>query len=291
MEKDKLTGLIGLLFLSAALAGCSTTQTRGASPRGAVILFPPAVIKKEHVDCAIAIEHAMDAGATRQAGANEAWFIVRKGSSRVLVTAPHATEPMREGKQRFADRGTGGLAALLYEVAGTTTLSTILASPSDPNYYDDNEFKRTLAKLVSEQHPVLVLDLHASHGFRPYDVDFGTLGGTSVLGQRALFERLSALLRGEGLTNQSQDYFAASKNATVAKFVSGLGTPVLQLEFSATYTAPGQGDIEGHRFAQLLQALVRFIGEVDAGKIPGIGDGSVASATAPNPSVCAAGAE
>ena len=187
------------------------------------------------------------------------WFEVLTGTGPVLVSAPHATRPTRNGKLRFADAGTGSLAVSLHNLTGCTVIYTTYASSSDPNYYDGNEYKEQLKKLIQFQKPSLVIDLHASHRNRPYDVDFGTLDGRSLLGNNEILKQLSNHLRAEGLANFSQDYFSGSKNATVTKWASSLGVPAVQLEINATWITPGPEKLLAHRYAQLLQALVRFI--------------------------------
>ena len=157
------------------------------------------------------------------------------------------------------DRGTGSLARALHRLTGQTAIVTTRRSPSDPNYYDDNAFKVELARLVESTKPMLVLDLHASHGHRPYDIDYGVMGGRSLLGREEWLTKLSAILTREGLVNQSRDYFPAAKNQTVTKFVSARGIPAIQLEISATWLDAGGDSLRAHRFAQLLQGLVRFI--------------------------------
>jgi hypothetical protein len=140
---------------------------------------------------------------------------------------------------------------------------TSYKSPSDPNYYDDNPYKAALAALLASKKPRLVLDLHASHPNRPYDVDFGTMGGASLLGDTSLLSRLADDLRREGLTNFSQDRFAASLKPTVTKFVVARGVPCIQLEISSTWTTTEKdSDWRAHRFAQVLEGLTRFIRDV-----------------------------
>lgn len=95
-------------------------------------------------------------------------------------------------------------------------------------------------------------------GFRPYDVDLGTMNGASLIGRSDLLELLVERLRQEGLINLSRDYFSASKSATVTKWISQRGTPCIQLEISSTWTDPTGDDLHAHRFSALLQALVRF---------------------------------
>ncbi len=224
---------------------------------------------REDADLAAACEERLTRSYETPPAAGEAWLRVLPGRSRVLVTAPHATAQTREGEIKSADGGTGSLAVMLNALAGTPAIYTTRLSPSDPNYYDDNEFKRTLARLLDERRPRVVLDLHASHTSRPYDVDFGTMRGASLGPAPELLPRLANALRADGLANFSQDYFAAARNRTVTRFVAARGVPAVQLEINGTWLLrPGARDVPRQRFAQLLQGLVRFAAAVDGRELP-----------------------
>ncbi|HVS33150.1 MAG TPA: ketol-acid reductoisomerase, partial [Thermoanaerobaculia bacterium] len=238
-----------VLLLALALVSCRT-----ADPALRKAFITPA-----DVEVAIAAEKSLAPNYEVLPGEGEAWFETLPGSGRVLIVAGHATAQTREGAMKVPDRGTGGLAVALNKLTGSPAIVTTRRSPSDPNYYDDNAFKEAVARLVDERRPVLVLDLHASHSLRPYDVDFGVMDGRSLLGREEWVTLLARLLREEGLMNLSRDYFPAAKNQTVTKFVSARGTPSIQVEISATLLDPGRDPLYGHRFAQLLQALTRFI--------------------------------
>jgi hypothetical protein len=142
---------------------------------------------------------------------------------------------------------------------GDGDLSTY-RSPSDPNFYDDNEFKARVGELIGDIKPVLLLDIHASHPYRPYDVDIGSMNGRSVGGDKSLVPDLIDSFKMEGLVNISLDWFAASANETVTKYVSSKGVPSVQLEFSSTRMSPLDGGLGAHRFSQTIQALARFLG-------------------------------
>ena len=228
-------------------------------------LFPRALDTKAEVDSAIAVEDTLFSRNERSYAPDGAsWFSTAPGSVPVLLVAGHATCPTRNGKLRFADGGTGGLAIALHELTHAPAIYTTFASPSDPNDSDDNAFKETLARLVHSLHPRLVLDLHGSDWDRPYDVDFGTMHGRSALGRDSLLEDLGAQLRGVGIFNLSQDYWAAEKQQTVTKWVVGLGVPCVQLEINSIYLSPGRGGTYRHDFSRLLEGLGRFIGDVAA---------------------------
>ncbi len=220
-------------------------------------LLKPAVIKE-----AITITEALDNRREMKAPDGENWFKVIEGTVPIVVTAPHATSPTREGALRFSDGGgTGALAILLHKMAGVSVIHTTYVSPSDPNYYDDNAFKAALREIIDRHDPVLLLDLHGSHPFRPYEIDFGSMNGQSLLGNDHLLTDLIAVLGSAGLINLSNNYFSASKHNTIIKFASALGVPSIQMEISATWLSPQENNLNAHRFAQMLQALLRYIND------------------------------
>jgi hypothetical protein len=256
MGEDIRRLIVASLLVGVLSAGCAGTATEPHSPLHPALTR--AVVAIEDVERSIEDERALSASSARLPRPGEAWFAVLDGCAQVLVTAPHATRPMRDGQLRFADSGTGALAIAIHRRTGARTIYTTMASPSDPNYHDDNPFKEAVTDALSARTPVVVLDLHASHAYRPYDVDFGTMGRASLLGREDLLAGLATALAREGLTNQSLDFFAAARNQTITKWVSARGVPAIQLEISATWLSPGAGPLEAHRYAQLLQGIVRF---------------------------------
>lgn len=221
-----LVALVTFLFV-----GCQSASRESSR----ALFFEKAVITKEHVDEAASIEAELAKTYRAPPPEGQRWFRTLPGTSRVLVVAGHATAHMREGQRKPEDRGTGSLAIMLNKLAGSPVIYTTYQSPSDPNYYDNNEFKGTLSQMVKQYSPVVVLDLHASHFNRPYDVDFGTMGGTSFLDQPLLLQRLAAALKKEGLSNFSQDFFPAARQQTITKWVSQQGVPAIQCEVNSTW--------------------------------------------------------
>lgn len=221
-----------------------------------------AVITPASIDSIMMYEKIFSANDSTPPLQNVTWFEYLKGRKNILIIAAHATAQTREGKIKQADTGTGALVVELNRLTDVPVLYTTYLSPSDPNYYDNNAFKDTLAGLLITLKPAFVIDIHASHEYRPYDIDFGTMQGKSYLKQKRFLHRLKMAFINEGLINQSQDYFPAEKNQTITKFVSGKGIPCIQLEINANYLTPELGNIYAQKTAQLLQALVRFINKM-----------------------------
>jgi hypothetical protein len=255
----KLRRFVAAALLVGALCSCAVPE-------------PPlpgkALIDVASIDAAIRDEIALNRRADCVALPQQPWFAVDEGDVAILVTAPHVTRPLRAGAYRFEDGGgTGALARALHRLSGVSAVYTVDASPSDPNFYDDNEFKRMLDRLIVQKRPLLLLDIHASHSHRPYDVDLGTMDGASLLGQTRLLAELVAVLRAEGIANLSLDYFSARQQQTITKFAAARGVPAIQLEINDTWLKPSDGDLAAHRFAQLLQALVRYVAQRQPGSL------------------------
>jgi hypothetical protein len=258
-----------LLVVVLACAGCRQSHQKRApsnpskTPNAPVFLFDRAFVTREHVAEAMAFEAELATRYAQPAPAGESWFDVLPGDAKVLVVAGHATQHTRDGSFKSQDGGTGGLAVMLNRLAGCPTIINRYQSPRDPNYYDDSDFKRTLKDMIERHKPVLVIDIHGSSSGRPYDIDFGTVGGTSLLGEWDELERLAECLRREGMRNFSQDYFAALRKGTVTRFVNGLGVPCVQLEFNSAWLPQPAGRpvdlVQRQRVGQVIQGMVRFV--------------------------------
>ncbi len=241
-----------LIFTLLVLSGLTlSAQTTQKSQR--------AIVMPKNIQRIIAMENKLSENYTVPAPKDSSWFEYRTGSKKILITAGHATAHMREGNIKRADGGTGSLAMELNNLRDVPVFFTKYQSPSDPNYYDDNAFKDSLAILIEQLKPTLVIDLHCSHPYRPFDIDFGTMNGKSYLKREGLLNDLKIILHNEGLINQSQDYFAAAKSMTITKFVHNQGVPCIQLEINANYISADMGNTHGQMTAKLLQALIRFI--------------------------------
>jgi hypothetical protein len=242
-----------LISIVASVAITAVATSAFADP-------PKAVVEPKSVAAAADMERIIDLDADRDAPTSSSWFELVKGDVPVLVSAPHATKVFRENAWRFADGGgTAALAVQLHELNRVTVIHTIFRAPSDPNYYDDNDYKKTLGTLLQEAGVKLVLDIHGSDSRRPYDVDIGTLDGKSLMGHRELQEDLIRALQAHGIEAISSNFFAASKNHTVTRYSSEHGVPAMQLEINASWLDPAGGDLAAHRFAALLDALSDFL--------------------------------
>ncbi|MGB0941158.1 MAG: ketol-acid reductoisomerase [Marinomonas sp.] len=265
MSNPSLKYKLLLMIASVSLTACSLPQTQSnEAPQANQIpyfeSYSAAIIEPKLVRSSIAIEKQLNdrQGVPMPPGEESVKLV--PGTQPIIITAPHSVRPFRNGKYRFSDGGaTAAYAIALAELVGAHVIYANYENGTDPNYLDDNEFKRELAGLIEQVNPVLVLDIHGSNPMRSYDLDIGTMNGESLLGQEALVTDLIDTLAKEGIFSISYNRFSASKQQTIAKFASTRGVPTLQLEVNATYLMPSEGHIEAQRYAILLQAFSRYI--------------------------------
>ena len=254
-----------LIIASVSLTACSHLQTQSHTATQAKQIphfesYSAAIIEPKLVRSSIVIEKQLNDRQGVPMPPGEESVKIVAGTQPIIITAPHSVRPFRNGKYRFSDGGaTAAYAIALAELVGAHVIYANYENGTDPNYQDDNEFKRELAGLIEQVNPVLVLDIHGSNPMRSYDLDIGTMNGDSLLGQAGLVTDLIDTLAKEGIFNISYNRFSASKQQTIAKFASKRGVPTLQLEVNATYLMPSEGHIEAQRYAILLQAFSRYI--------------------------------
>jgi hypothetical protein len=107
----------------------------------------------------------------------QAAFRYLPGSRPVLISAPHGARHWRYGGWKGEDEYTAALAHLLATESGAHALYTVRRIQPDPNFEDESDYKRTLARLMWEHDIELVLDLHGARRGRDFGLELGTMSG------------------------------------------------------------------------------------------------------------------
>ena len=116
----------------------------------------------------------------------QAAFRYRPGTRPVLISAPHGAYHWRQDYWKRPDGYTAALAHVLAEDTGAHALYTVRRIRPDPNFEDDSEYKRTLARLLRQRHIRLVLDLHGASPEREFALALGTMDGQSCPNYEAI---------------------------------------------------------------------------------------------------------
>ena len=177
------------------------------------------------------------------------------------MTAPHATNHIRMKKFKVFERYTGALSVLLHSLTGSASLYTNSVSISDPNYYDDCDFKEKLGVICKENRRYFLLDIHGTGEEREYDIYPGVGKDKEfLLGHNEYLEDLFITARKYSISCGSLDKFPASKQQTVTKYAATrLGVPSMQLEINRKYRLPENNP---EKFLLLVEFLREFLGKI-----------------------------
>lgn len=173
--------------------------------------YRKAIIKPEHIESAINFEKEANDRKGQKAPDGQSWVEVIGGVKPVIITSPHSNESKRNNESHHDAVGLEALARMLADITGASIIYSKFKNIRDPNFYDDSSFKSKLRELINSKNQKLVIDLHGSNSYRPYDVDLGTMYGDSISHDSSVFKELITILHDEGLSNISCDFFPAKK--------------------------------------------------------------------------------
>lgn len=185
------------------------------------------------------------------------------GTYPVLFTSTHGFDHIRDGKKKAADTGTLEFSYLCAQASRASWLAVAEPNLDDSNHHRDTDFKTDLATFIKTHGIELVVDIHASHAFRPHDVDIGSLYRKTWIGKldwrNVLFDELKAC----GFLATDNEVFSGSGSSaeaeTIIAFCYELGVPSVQLEISSAYLADLDTRLGCHLRAKLIFALSRFV--------------------------------
>jgi hypothetical protein len=161
----------------------------------------------------------------------------REGSRPVLVTAFHATPPVRDGHARPAESDSGVLADVLHETFGYSCLTIVGPQSGDANWDPNHPARSRLETILGEFD--LVLDLHMMRDVHGPELCIG-LGPepNAASGSLAAFAGFAAVERGIAC---SINWPFPAKPRTTTAFVQSRSGTALQLETAVRLYEPETG--------------------------------------------------
>ena len=184
--------------------------------------------------------------------------LLLRGNSGIILSAPHATNHIRLNKYKIFERYTAALSALMHSLTSSTSVYTNSVSISDPNYYDNCDYKTRLGIMCKDTPHHFLLDIHGTGEEREFDIYPG-IGRDKefLLGQTGILDDLYKTARKYNINLGGLDRFPASKQQTVTKYAATqLGIPSMQIEINKRYRLP---DKDPERFLVLIEFLRDFL--------------------------------
>ena len=191
-------------------------------------------------------------------------IITLPGKTKILVSAPHATNHVRLSKLKRYEVYTAALTVLLHSYLDITAIYTNSVTDPDPNYYDKSRYKKILENYSHRSGFDFVIDLHGTGEERDADIYPG-IGKNKefLLGNDYILKELYKSAEKYSIKCGGLDMFPASKQDTVTKFCSKrLGIPSMQLEINKSFRQP---ETNPDKFKALVSFLVEFLSNIKKG--------------------------
>lgn len=161
-------------------------------------------------------------------------FIIKSGNGRIMFSAPHCVEQIREGKIKFSEPETGILVEMLHSEFGCPIIRKTSNRNDDANYDPVSDYKDALAEYIKENNIGILVDLHQLAPFREEMINFGT-GKLKNIGDKNLINVfLGAFTKNRVGMIQMDEPFDASYEHTVSSTIHRkCSIPCLQIEINS----------------------------------------------------------
>lgn len=161
-------------------------------------------------------------------------FVIKHGAGKIMFSAPHSVEQIREGRVKYAEPQTGLLVEMLHETLGCPIIRKTANFNDDANYDPVSDYKTALAEYVNENHIAFLADLHQLAPSRDVMINFGTGNYENIDDAQLLNIFVSTFQENRVGSIQIDEPFAASYAHTVSATIHReCKIPCLQIEINS----------------------------------------------------------
>jgi hypothetical protein len=200
------------------------------------------------------------------------YFGIIEGRIPILLSAPHGTKHLRDGKWKGEDEYTSSLAIKLGELTSSHVIFVKNRTQEDSNYIPTTRYKDAIRKLVDEKGIRFLADIHGADIGRDYKINIGIIDEVDM--GKCSCPRCKPVIE-ETLQNFQDplfnlDAFTAGLPETVTSFARHTcGIEAAQFEINAQYriverkpdsTRAIAGDVPGFRAeGKKILELIRYL--------------------------------
>ena len=189
-------------------------------------------------------------------------FKLVKGYGKVMVSAPHAVEQLRNGRRKYAEPYTGVLARFLHDSTGCPVIFKTKNMKDDANHDETSPYRDALAQYVRENGIAYLIDLHQMSAERGLEIDLGTGYGENIAADPSLLDETINAFRERGFSEITVEkhFPAIYPNTVSAATARGCGIACIQIELNTKLLS---NLYRGCRFKDVLSALEDLISALD----------------------------
>ena len=181
-------------------------------------------------------------------------FVFLKGTTPILVSAPHAVVHERDNKLKYAEPETAQLAQDLHAHHHVSAIWKTDHDMHDANSEDTSYFRDTIVDFIEKEHIICGIDLHQCSPQREQDLIIGTGKGKNVFYDDYYATTIETINKSYHLNIVIDEIFPALGNNRVSTDVSSrTRIPYLQVEINSKLL------LQEEQYGVILSFLADFI--------------------------------
>lgn len=178
-------------------------------------------------------------------------YIIKDGKLPIILTAVHTVEQHLPTGIKASEPYTAAICQYVGDELGAYYMIKAIDNGIDSNTPEEDQFKQNLSEKIRQEGIKLLIDLHGAKRSHGFDIDFGTLHGTTI--DAATLEQLKNIFNQNGICKLvSEEPFPGGGITQYINDHNGIN--IVQIEINKKYRDPQQL----HSCEQVCTALIQF---------------------------------
>ena len=190
---------------------------------------------------------------------DKSYVLLSSNLSKVVISAPHAVEQLRNGFIKGKEEESGQIAYILNKVLGVSSIIKTKNCNDDANSDPQSAYRDALSKFIDDNDIRYLLDLHQLNVCRPMDIDLG-INGYENFKDRSLLDEIISIFNRHGIANIAIDApFNASGLHTVSRDIAlRNGIETIQIEINSRLVWHKDG-VEYSKYFDVVDSLKEIV--------------------------------
>jgi len=189
-------------------------------------------------------------------------IVIRRNG--VILSAPHATKQIRDGKVKKCETKTKYIADKVAKKTNSCCIYKTMCLGDDANYDDYSYYREKCAKVIKEHNIKFLLDVHGMSAEREEDICIGIANGKNINGREDILENIIRRFRKNKFENVSVDVpFSSSGNNCVSSYIhEKCDIVTFQIEVNYKYLSSVYPEYDLMRVVSAFKDVVEYLKRV-----------------------------